>query len=77
MDKYYVYLADPSFGNIKVSIEKFKEMFYQREDLDYPGKLLAIVPLINEQKKKINTSFMEIQETSNFVYENILDQMSK
>jgi len=33
MDKNYVYLADPSFGNIKVKISKFKEMFYQRDDL--------------------------------------------
>lgn len=76
IDEHYVYLADPSFGNIKVSIEKFKEMFYQREDLNYPGKLLAIVPLTSEQKKKINTSFMKIEQNSQFVYENILDQIS-
>lgn len=75
IDEHYAYLADPSFGNIKVSIEKFKEMFYQREDLNYPGKLLAIVPVTNEQKQKINTSFMKVEENSNFVYDSILDQM--
>jgi uncharacterized protein len=75
IDKHYVYLADPSFGNIKVRIQKFKEMFYQREDLNYPGKLLAIVPVTSEQKQKINTSFMKVEENSNFVYDSILDQM--
>ncbi len=74
-NEHYVYLADPSFGNIKVRIQKFKEMFYQREDLNYPGKLLAIVPLTSEQKQKINTSFMKVEENSNFVYDSILDQM--
>lgn len=43
MDEFYVYLADPSFGNIKIPIKKFQEAFYQRSDLGYPGKILAIL----------------------------------
>lgn len=43
MDSHFVYLADPSLGNIKVSIAKFIEMFYKREDLSYPGKILALL----------------------------------
>lgn len=75
MDENYVYLADPSFGNIKVKISKFKEMFYQRDDLKYPGKLLAIVPINDKQKENIKQSFMKIQKSSNFIYENIKDKL--
>lgn len=31
IDSRFVYLADPSFGNIKVSIAKFVEMFYPKK----------------------------------------------
>lgn len=77
MDQNYVYLADPSFGNIKVKISKFKEMFYQREDLKHPGKLLAIVPVANLQKEGIVKSFMSIEKHSDFIYEVIRDRMIK
>lgn len=77
MDKNYVYLADPNFGNIKVKISKFKEMFYQREDLKYPGKILAIIPITNKQKENIKRGFMKIQKSSNFIYENIKNKLSR
>ena len=77
MDENYVYLADPSFGNIKVKISKFKEMFYQRDDLKFPGKILAIVPITKKQKARINQSFMKVQKSSNFVYESIKDSLSR
>lgn len=77
MDENYVYLADSSFGNIKVKISKFKEMFYQREDLKYPGKILAIIPITNKQKEQIKQSFMKVQKSSNFIYENIKDELSR
>ena len=77
MDENYVYLADPSFGNIKVKISKFKEMFYQRDDLKFPGKILAIIPLKKEQKERINQSFMKVQKSSNFVYESIKDSLMR
>ena len=76
MDKNYVYLADPSFGNIKIRISKFKEMFYQREDLKYPGKILAILPTTTEQKENIKQTFMNIEKSSNFIYENIKDKIT-
>jgi len=58
IDNEYAYLADPSLGNTKVKISKFKEMFYQREDLKYPGKVLAIFPPVYGIEK--NVSFMKI-----------------
>ncbi len=69
MDKTNVYLSDPLFGNTKIKISKFKEMFYQREDLKYPGKILAILPTNKNQKEKINHTFMKIDKNSNFIYE--------
>jgi uncharacterized protein len=75
MDKNYVYLADPSFGNIKVKKAKFQEMFYQRDDLKYPGKILAIVSNTTLQKNNILSSFMNIKKHSNLVYEVIRDKM--
>jgi len=76
IDKHFVYLADPSFGNIKIRISKFKEMFYQRDDLKYPGKILAILPITNIQKKHINHNFMKVKQSSNFIYENIKNKLS-
>lgn len=70
-------LADSSFGNTKVRIAKFKEMFYQRNDLHYPGKILAIIPLSEEQKRKINWDFMKIKSDPGSVYENIRESLSR
>ncbi len=75
MDENYVYLADPSFGNIKVSISKFKEMFFQREDLKHPGKILAIVPLQNGYN--INNNFLNVNQNSDFIYEVIKNNTIK
>ncbi len=77
MDKNYVYMADPSFGNIKVKLSKFKEMFYQRDDLKYPGKILAIIPIIDEQKDDIRYSFMDIEKSSDFIYDTIHDNIMR
>lgn len=62
MDSYFVYLADPSFGNIKVSMGKFVEMFYKRKDLSYPGKVLALIPLDNNLAQ--HSDFMQIPATN-------------
>ena len=72
IDEHYVYLADPSFGNIKVSISKFKEMFYQREDLTYPGKILAILP--GSAEVEVNEAFMHKQDNTEFLYEIFKDR---
>lgn len=73
MDKYFVYLSDPSFGNIKISKEKFKEMFYQRSDTNYPGKLLVILP--QDKTIPINENFMTIRHHANFI-ENVIQDKS-
>ncbi len=41
-------------------------MFYQQEDLKYPGKILAIIPISNKQKEMINNFFMQIKKRSYF-----------
>lgn len=75
MDDRYAYLADPSFGNTKVRISKFKEMFYQREDIKYPGKILAILPL--GKNLQTNKKFMQIEKHSNVLYDSIGIKMLK
>ncbi|MGQ0794183.1 MAG: C39 family peptidase [Deltaproteobacteria bacterium] len=69
MDANFVYLADPSFGNIKFKIEKFKEIFYTRNDLEYPGKLLVLVPQDESKKENLRKSFMSVPERSDLPYE--------
>lgn len=68
MDERFVYLADPSFGNIKVTHWKFQEMFYSRDNERYPGKMLVFIPLDEKMKSEINGDFMNIPEKSDFVY---------
>lgn len=66
MDEEYIYLADPSFGNIKIKTHRFKEMFFQRKDPKYPGKILAILP--QKQDTSINKNFMNTENHSTFIY---------
>mgnify|MGYP001379734417 CR=1 FL=1 len=74
MDERYVYLADPSFGNMKIRIDKFKEEFYTRGDSAHPGKVLVLIPQDEEKKKNINKRFMAAGEDSRLVYEVIKDK---
>ncbi|CAM3461219.1 cysteine peptidase family C39 domain-containing protein [Helicobacter labetoulli] len=69
-DSHYVYLADPSLGNIKVSKGKFLEMFYQREDLTYPGKILVI---LSDTHKGNDTFFTH--KTNTMIYKAIQDKV--
>lgn len=75
MDENFVYLADPTFGNIKISIAKFEEMFYQREDLTHPGKILAIIP--KRDDVKMNKDFTKIEIYTNGIYDRIRNNISK
>lgn len=75
MDENFVYLADPTFGNIKISIAKFEEMFYQREDLTHPGKILAIIPKSDDVK--VNKNFTEIEIYTNGIYDRIKNHITK
>lgn len=70
MDSLFVYLSDPSFGNIKISKDKFKEMFYQRNDTIHPGKLLVFIP--NNSNINVNNDFMTIKHNVNFI-ENVIE----
>lgn len=73
MDDAYVYLADPSLGNTKVKLSKFEEMFYQREDLKYPGKVLAIFP--PSPDTKVNENFMKRPPKSSLIEHVIRSRM--
>jgi len=64
--KNFVYLADPSLGNIKIKLSKFKEMFYGVDNLKYRGKILAILPKNGEIKT--NKQFLEKGDFSNINY---------
>jgi len=66
MDDKFVYLADPSFGNIKVRIGKFREMFYTRNDPKYRGKILIFIP--KDKKIPLNLEFMKLPKNSEFLY---------
>lgn len=74
-DSQFVYLADLSLGNIKVSIAKFVEMFYQREDLTHPGKILAILPA--QENQSINAVFMQHTQDSKLTYESIRQRATR
>lgn len=37
-------LADPSWGNRKLSIERFRRMFHTRKSQDYMGSILVVFP---------------------------------
>lgn len=69
IDSEYVYLADPSFGNTKIKRSKFQEIFYQREDLKYPGRALIILPPKHHTKKI--ESFMKKPKKSPLIEQSI------
>jgi predicted double-glycine peptidase len=69
----FVYFADPSFGNMQVRIARFKESFYTRSDLDYPGRALVLIPKDMHKQNKVNASFMAVPARSDFVYKVVKD----
>lgn len=66
----FVYLSDPSFGNLKINRTKFIDSFYKRKDLLYPGKVLILV----NTKVKGNQEFMRLQD-NNISYRLFLDSL--
>lgn len=58
-----VQLADPSWGNIKLSKTQFLKIWETREDENYKGKILLITPKSNEELKT-NPNFFT-QPTAN------------
>ena len=43
IDSTHVHLADPSWGNRKLSHARFKKVFHTRKDSDYFGSILIIL----------------------------------
>lgn len=74
MDEKYAYLADPSFGNIRVSHEKFKEMFFTRDSEDKPGKILAV---LGQGNTKGNEEFKTVEPFPNSIYERISNPLRR
>jgi predicted double-glycine peptidase len=72
MDERYTYLADPSFGNIRVSHAKFKEMFFTREAEDKPGKILAVLAQGNAKDRE---EFKTIAPFPDSIYERITNPL--
>lgn len=72
VDNTYVYLADPSFGNIKIRLDKFKSMFYQRQDSKYPGKILIF--LSQDKNLNIDKDFMDISKQKGLKVDDRLKQ---
>ncbi len=59
-----VYLADPSFGNIKIKISRFRHMFIVNKS-EKMGKILAIIP---QTKRKSNKNFMKVEKQNTSIY---------
>lgn len=74
MDERYAYLADPSFGNIRVSHAKFKEMFFTREEDKNPGKILAV---LGQGNIKWNEEFKSVEPFPNSIYERITNPLRR
>jgi len=72
MDERYAYLADPSFGNIRVSHAKFKEMFFTREVEDKPGKILAVLAQGNAKGRE---EFKTVAPFPDSIYERITNPL--
>lgn len=68
MDEKFIYLADPSFGNMRVTYGKFKEMFYSKEVKSPHGKIFVFTPTDEKKNAYINMDFMKIPKSSDFVY---------
>ena len=54
IDSRFVYLADPSFGNIKVSVAKFVEMFYPKKTREEAREEKQQAKLAKKSKKSHN-----------------------
>lgn len=72
MDERYAYLADPSFGNIRVNHAKFEEMFFTYGKDENQGKILAI---LTQDGTKGLEDFKTIETFPNSLYERIANPL--
>ena len=62
--KNMVWLADPAWGNRRLSIHQFLEIWETRDDRERPGKVLLVLPAVISETKTIPTYFGKRIETS-------------
>lgn len=62
-NEHYVWLGDPSWGNIKMSSNKFRSYWETRDDKKSPGKILLIIPQNISEKKAKKTFFGVVNST--------------
>jgi predicted double-glycine peptidase len=67
IDRNHIYLADPSFGNIKMPIEKFKEIFNTNNN---KGKILLVIP---KNKEVLNYAFMKVKKQDKSILNNYIN----
>lgn len=63
IDDTHVYLADPSWGNRTLTRKQFEKIWNTRNDAQYQGKVLLILPTDNKQKQLASTTFTAIHDT--------------
>ena len=67
IDDSHVYLADPSWGNRTLTRKQFEKIWNTRNDAQYQGKVLLILPTDNKQKQLASTTFTAIHDTQNLL----------
>ena len=67
IDDTHVYLADPSCGNRTLTRKQFEKIWNTRNDAQYQGKVLLILPTGNKQKQLASTTFTAIHDTQNLL----------
>ncbi len=70
IDDHNVYLSDSSWGNRTLTKKQFEKMWYTGNKQQ--GKMLLILPTNQQQKQKVNTSFIQIKDR-----QKLLKQTSK
>lgn len=63
IDHTHVYLADPSWGNRTLTRKQFEKIWNTRNDSQYQGKVLLILPTDDKQKQLASTTFTAIHDT--------------
>lgn len=67
IDDTHVYLADPSWGNRTLTRKQFEKIWNTRNDSQYQGKVLLILPTDDKQKQLASTTFTAIHDTQNLL----------
>lgn len=63
IDDTHVYLADPSWGNRTLTRKQFEKIWNTRNDSQYQGKVLLILPTDDKQNQLASTTFTAIHDT--------------